>query len=295
MVLDVVLAAVVVVDAAMLAVAALLVVGREQLAALRAALPGRLREHGRSLGLLAGVLLVNGALRDFISDVSWMFGWEVTSAIYAIEGDLVAQVQTVASPELTVYFGFMYVFGYVFLLVFPLVAYLALADPAPLRRTAVAYSLNYVVGFTCYVLFVAYGPRNLMPDAVAPLLYETYPETQLLTSEVNTNTNVFPSLHTSLSVTAALLAYQTRETYPYWTPVAALFAGSIALSTMYLGIHWGTDVVAGVALGVASVAAAGRLETQTNAEPTAEESTAGEPAAETVPSAAGTTDGHDDG
>ena len=64
---------------------------------------------------------------------------------------------------------------------------------------------------------------------------------------------MFPSLHTSMSVTAALLAWTTREQYPLWPPVAAVLAVSVCLSTMYLGIHWATDVVFGIALGWVSV------------------------------------------
>jgi membrane-associated phospholipid phosphatase len=65
---------------------------------------------------------------------------------------------------------------------------------------------------------------------------------------VNRNVNVFPSLHTSLSVTVAAMAYRTRDHYPLWAPVAAVLAASVVFSTMYLAIHWATDVVGGVVL-----------------------------------------------
>ena len=98
-----------------------------------------------------------------------------------------------------------------------------------------------------------------MPDMVQSLLYDALPRFQLLTSQINTNTNVFPSLHTSLSATVALLAVRTRDIYPRWLPVAAVLATLVALATMYLGIHWAIDVVAGLVLATGAVAVASRL------------------------------------
>ncbi|MEF8856139.1 MAG: phosphatase PAP2 family protein [Haloplanus sp.] len=208
---------------------------------------------------LGAILAVNGVVRDAGVELSWLIGVNVTRAIHALEGSFVATIQSFATPPLTAYFSFVYVFGYVFLLTFPLVAYAIHDDVRPLRTTLVAYSLNYVIGLGCYVLFVAYGPRNFMPDLVEPLLYVSWPHSQLLVSQVNANTNVFPSLHTSLSVTVALVAYRFRALYPRWTPIAVGVGGSITLSTMYLGIHWLTDVVAGIALAALSVAVASRV------------------------------------
>jgi membrane-associated phospholipid phosphatase len=213
-----------------------------------------------TVAVLAVVLVVNGVVRDVGVELSWLIGVNVTGYIHALEGQFVARVQSLATPALTAYFDFVYVFGYVFLLTFPLAAYLLHEDARPLHVLLLAYIVNYVVGLVCYVLFIAYGPRNFMPDLVTSLLYTSWPQAQLLTSEVNTNTNVFPSLHTSLSVTVAVLAYRSRGVYPRWVPVAVVLAVSIAISTMYLGIHWATDVLAGVILGVASVVAAARAD-----------------------------------
>jgi membrane-associated phospholipid phosphatase len=165
----------------------------------------------------------------------------------------VATIQSTVPGWLTLYFGYVYVYGYAFLLVFPMLAAMLAAERRLLRHTAVAYAINYTVGMVCYLLFIAYGPRNYMPALVEPLLFDTLPRFQLLTSEVNANTNVFPSLHTSLSVTVALLAVRDHETFPKWTPVAVFLAASIVLSTMVLGIHWATDVVAGSLLAAFSV------------------------------------------
>lgn len=240
----------------LLLVAAVAIVGPRRLARLRIDAADRARRHAPYVAGLALVLLLNSGTRKLAPELSWVIGLNITGAIYALEGAFVAHLQSLASPPLTAALAFVYVYGYVFLLCFPLLAYFALEDLEPFRETCLAYGLNYGGGLVCYVVFIAYGPRNLMPDLVDPLLYASWPEAQLLTSQVNTNTNVFPSLHSSLAVTVGLLAWRTRAIYPAWTPIAALLGGSVLLSTMYLGIHWALDVVAGALLGVGSVAAA---------------------------------------
>lgn len=237
----------------LLVVTSVVVVGPARLWATRRELRRRVRENGRYFQLLVVVLLVNKAARDVGPELSWAIGWNLTGAVYRLEGDVVALVQSVATPWLTALLSAVYLVGYVFLLVFPFVAYLALDDQRPLKVTAVAYACNYALGLCCYVLFVVYGPRNLLPGQVESLLYVAYPQTQLLTSEVNVNTNVFPSLHTSLSVTVAGLAVATKDAYPRWSVLATALASAVVFSTVYLGIHWVTDVVVGFVLGVGSI------------------------------------------
>ncbi|NHN48589.1 inositol phosphorylceramide synthase [Halostella sp. JP-L12] len=213
----------------------------------------RLAEIGPYLSVLLVVLAVRKLTMDYTGLLSWALDWNITLIIYSLEGALVADVQSLRSPLLTDYFVFIYLYGYVFLLLFPFVAYFARSDMTSMKELIVAYTFNYGVGLVCYVLFIAYGPRNLIPDIVDSLLYVTYPQSQLLTGEVNHNTNVFPSLHASLSMTTFFLAWRTRDEYPLWAPVSFVLGVSVALSTMYLGIHWATDVVAGTLLAVLSI------------------------------------------
>ncbi|WP_336036176.1 phosphatase PAP2 family protein [Halobacterium yunchengense] len=240
----------------MLAVGVAVSVGPRRLA--RAVADGRRRVVAVAPYVLP-LLAVLGARRLALTvgpELSWYLEWNATEYIYSLEGTLVADVQSVATPALTEYFVFVYLYGYVFLLVFPLVAYFALDRSDRLAELLAAYGLNYGLGLVCYVLFVAYGPRNVVPEAVESLLYTTHPTTQHLTGEVNLNTNVFPSLHASLAATVALFAWRTRREYPGWLAVAAPLAVSVAVATMYLGIHWATDVAGGLVLaGVAYVGA----------------------------------------
>lgn len=245
-----VLLSVIAVVSLLLGLATIVCISRQQLRELKADLRPRLRLAAPGFALLIAVLIANSLTRRTAQQLSWLIGFEITDQIYRLEGMFVAWLQTFQTTELTVYFSAIYVYGYVFLLVFPLIAYLALSKQRPLHEVTIAYTANYAIGLFCYLLFVAYGPRNL--DVAQQLMYNVYPSSRLLTSAVNTNTNVFPSLHTSLSVTVLLFAWRTREAYPRWLAIAAVISTSVVISTMYLGIHWLTDVVAGIGLAAVS-------------------------------------------
>jgi len=234
------------------------IIGRKRLSELAADFKPRAREFAPYFGVLVVVLALNSAVRDSSVEISRIIGLNITDTIYAIEGEFVAVIQSFETELLTTYFSVIYVYGYAFLLVFPLLAYAALSERATLKRLVAAYSLNYFLGLALYIIFIAYGPRAYGADLFANLLYDTDAQYQFLTTEVNDPANVFPSLHTSLSATVAMFAYKTREEYPYWLAIAAVLAVSVIISTMYLGIHWATDVVAGIALAAICVALADR-------------------------------------
>lgn len=243
----------------MVVLAAAWVVGvRQSIEGVRR-LRGHLEDSWPYVAALGLVLALNRVARVYGPQFSWVLDLNVTGLIHRIEGTTVATVQSIASPELTAVFGFVYIYGYAFLLVFPVVAYVLLEDRRPLQRTLLAYVLNYAIGVAFYTVFVSYGPRNLLPDLVDPLLYEEYPFTRLLAAQVNDNTNVFPSLHASLATTVAILSWHTRDVYPRWPPLAVPLALGVGFATVYLGIHWIIDVLAGICLGAASVALADRV------------------------------------
>ncbi|SEQ46263.1 phosphatase PAP2 family protein [Natrinema salaciae] len=229
-------------------------IGRKRLVRTYAEWRSRLRKTAPIIAVLLVVLLINRVARQRAPRLSREVGLHLTSLFYNVEGEFILIFQSIASPELNAYFTSIYVYGYTFLLIFPVIAYFTLSDTRIFRRLLAAYALNYAIGLVLYIFIIAYGPRNLMPAEVAPtMLYDTNPQYQYLTREVNSNTNVFPSLHTSLSATVAAFATMTRSEFPKWFPVAVVLAASVAISTMYLGIHWGIDVTAGLVLAAACV------------------------------------------
>ncbi|MEF8813256.1 MAG: phosphatase PAP2 family protein [Halovenus sp.] len=243
----------------LLAVGLFVVVGVDRMLAVRDSYRQRLLSLAPHLAFLAVVLGLSSILRDISTEVSWVVGRNITGTIHAIEGDFVAQLQSVSTPVLDWFFTSAYVFGYIFLITFPLFAYLLLDDSRPFRVATLAYAFNYAIGMVCYTFLIAFGPRNYIPGDVNSLIYTTWTELEFVTTYVNANTNVFPSLHVSLSVTVLLLAWLTRETYPRWVVLAFPLAASVVIATMYLGLHWLIDVVAGVLLAFLSVWLATRV------------------------------------
>ncbi|WP_436347711.1 phosphatase PAP2 family protein [Natronorubrum sp. FCH18a] len=228
----------------MLPISIALFIGRERLETTLTEWYSRLRISGPVLVVLGVALLLNRMMRRSDPDI----GFHMTSTIRSIEGEFILIFQDVASSELTTYFSWIYVYGYTYLLIFPAVAYFVLSDTRMFRRLLTAYALNYGLGLVLYLLVIAYGPRNIFAGELETVLYDHNPEFQHLTREVNRNTNVFPSLHTSLAATVGIFAYFTRDEYLKWFPVAVVLAVSVIVSTMYLGIHWGIDVAAGLVL-----------------------------------------------
>lgn len=211
------------------------------------------------LGVMIVILLARGITQDFAEEVTWILDFNLTTHIFAFEGDFIAIFQRFTWPPLSAYLGFMYLYGYVVLIAFPALAYFALPRMAHLKELLVAYIINDSIGILFYVLFISYGPRNLGVDFVDPILYDMYPQAAIMTGAVNIPINVFPSLHTSMAATVMFLAWRTRRIYPVWGVIATIFGLSVIFSTMYLGIHWASDVLAGIALAAFAVLVAVRV------------------------------------
>ncbi len=218
----------------------------------------RLRDAAPYLGLAALIFLTKRATHGYSVRISRAIDWNITDELYAAEGEFVATLQAIV-PEATLgFFSVMYMFGFPFLLVAAPILYFALPSQRHLKALLVAYVGNYFIGAICYTLFIAYGPRNHL-STVDGLMYRVYPQTQDMTAAISSNTDVFPSLHTSLAIVVLLFAWRSRRAYPLWFPIASVVSFAVVFSTMYLGIHWAFDVVAGIALGVGTVFAAERI------------------------------------
>jgi membrane-associated phospholipid phosphatase len=244
---------------AMLATATLVLVGPRRIVTAIRGYRWRLEACLLSIAALVVVLGLRVSTRDVVQRLERrVIGHNITYDLFALEQRLfgattIEILQSVQSEALTSFFVFIYIYGYAFLLLFPVIAYFALEEMDDLSMLLLAFTANYAIGLLCYILFIAYGPRNFDPVLFEGLLYDAFPQSRTLTNQVNQNTNVFPSLHTSLAMTVFFLAWVTRDRYPIWVPISGFLAISVALSTMYLGIHWFFDVIAGTVLALLSV------------------------------------------
>ena len=238
------------ISAALVAVLLIVIVGPERMATAIREIRPRLWTVAPYIGVMVAVLTGRALTQEHAHELTMFLDVDVTWIIFGIEGGFVGQLQRIATPELSAYFVFMYIFGYVVLIAFPALAYFCLSPLTHLKELLSAYIINDVVGISIYIAVIALGPRNLGRGLAEPLLYDIYPNAAILTGTVNVPINVFPSLHTSMAATVMLFAWRTRQIFPVWSVIAVIYGISIIFSTMYLGIHWFIDVLAGGLLAV---------------------------------------------
>ncbi len=113
----------------------------------------------------------------------------------------------------------------------------------------IAILMNYLIAVPFY-LFVPVNEAWHANSQIQFLMLNVFPTFEQNYRQLSGLNNCFPSLHTSLSVTLALLA--SRSGIRRWAAFAWINAIVIVFSIFYLGIHWFTDMVAGVALAAFS-------------------------------------------
>jgi membrane-associated phospholipid phosphatase len=212
--------------------------------------------------LLANYAYLASGLDDYCTRhiLEWRGTDFTDSFCRRIEGDAVARLQAALTClPLTVFFAWVYV------LVFPCLSFVAVVvfDHLRNRRVLVlillAYLFNYLIVLPFYIAFPVYEchdfyARNpalapafrLLLDDISPAIMQGY-------RSMSGIDNCFPSFHTSLAVTLALIAWHDgRRSGALFTFLAA----AVAVSTLYLGIHWITDAVGGIATAVVAYALA---------------------------------------
>lgn len=115
----------------------------------------------------------------------------------------------------------------------------------------VALLLNYFIAVPFYLFVPVNEVWYALPE-VKFLMLDAFPAFESHYRALSGLNNCFPSLHTSISVTMALIA--SRSGIRRWAIFTWIHAAIIVFTIFYLGIHWFTDMLVGLAL--ASFAAA---------------------------------------
>jgi membrane-associated phospholipid phosphatase len=136
---------------------------------------------------------------------------------------------------------------YLSYLLCPFLPMLMLRQEEQIRRTFLAWLLVWVAGYVCFLVYPTVASRPV--DAAigegffAWFLRGIY--------DADPPRNCFPSLHVATPFVAALSCYRV---HPGVGLAAGLWAGLIALSTLFTKQHYVADVMAGMGLaGVAYV------------------------------------------
>ena len=129
---------------------------------------------------------------------------------------------------------------------------IVLLIPKKTRKAGVASALALIIG----TLITNVAIKNVVAR-VRP--YEVIQELELMIEKQKDFS--FPSGHTCSSFASAFAIYKCKEVFPKkWRIAAMVLATLIALSRLYVGVHYPTDVLGGLIVGLFSGWAGWKIE-----------------------------------
>lgn len=211
------------------------------------------RGHRLPLVLFGTVFLVNfletsveTTLRDHYG-IGRELGFQLARAAHWFEGSGTSEAYDTASPVVVYGYSIAYFFVMFFLIIITGWALARIRDREPFRIFALAVTADYIVSLPFFLFFPvpekwAYPESGavLLSDLWAPGLIEFF-------RPISGLDNCFPSFHVSLTTVTVIMAFVCRLKFRW---VALWLGALIILSTSVLGIHWLTDIAAGLAAGV---------------------------------------------
>lgn len=183
---------------------------------------------------------------------------DFTSLVFGLEGHFVQHVQQLFySPWLTPIIVFFYIFMLQSVLAASLGVYLLDKNRVMLYATCYTIMLVYAVAIPFYLFFPVNEVWSYAPAGVRFTMLDVFPRFEQEYRPLSGLNNCFPSLHTAIAVSTALLAYRSGNRR--WMVIATISAVMIVLGIFYLGIHWLTDMLGGTLLAVISTSVAVQL------------------------------------
>jgi membrane-associated phospholipid phosphatase len=206
--------------------------------------------HSRKI-LLHFVLLVSILMLNKIE--LWVEGQmdkpaDFTPFIYRFEGDIVYWIQSLTQVGwLTWTLSFFYIIVFTAMIAVSIGVYTYEKQPQLFYALCYGLMINYFVAIPFYLFLPVQEVWSYLPK-VQFLMLEFFPTFETHYRPLSGLDNCLPSLHTSVSVTMAMIALQSGNRL--WRLMAPLFAGIIIFSIFYLGIHWVVDMATGLILGL---------------------------------------------
>lgn len=197
---------------------------------------------------LLGILFLN-KIELTIEQKYFQNSADYTGFFQSIEGSFVSNLQhAFENPVLTTVLAFIYVVVFQSLLITSIGVY-TYKDSTKRMFYATCYAImiNYLVAIPFYLLFPINEVWHHDPS-VRFLMLDVFPTFETEYRALSGLNNCFPSLHTSISVTLAILAI--RSGIKRWAWFCGIIAVCVIFAIFYLGIHWLIDMCGGMLLGV---------------------------------------------
>jgi len=175
---------------------------------------------------------------------------DFTKSIYGIEGNFVAAIQHLFYNNVLTD-----VSSYFYVIVFPAVMIASIGIYTFEKNYKLVYAVccalmfNYMIAIPFFLFFPVNEVWAFHPN-VDLLITKAFPTFEMDYRPLSGLDNCFPSLHTSISVSMAVIAMRSRSLF--WKVFVPLNAAFIIFSIFYLGIHWLSDMCAGMVLGIVS-------------------------------------------
>jgi len=181
-----------------------------------------------------------------------------TAFVFGIEGHFVRDLQQLFyAPWLTPVIVFFYIFMLQSVLAASLGVYLLDKNRVMLYATCYTIMITYAVAIPFYLYFPVNEVWSYLPAGVRFTMLDVFPKFEQEYRPLSGLNNCFPSLHTAISVSMALLAFRSGNRR--WMVISTISAVTIVFGIFYLGIHWLTDMLGGTLLAVISTTVAVQL------------------------------------
>ncbi|SET69419.1 phosphatase PAP2 family protein [Paenibacillus sp. NFR01] len=180
---------------------------------------------------------------------------DFTPFVFGLEGHFVRTVQELfVTPWLTPIIVFFYIYMLQSVLAASLGVYLLDQNRVMLYATCYAIILNYAIAIPFFLYYPVNEVWSYAPAGVRFVMLDVFPRFEQEYRPLSGLDNCFPSLHTAISVSTAILAWRSGNRR--WAAIATLSASMIVFGIFYLGIHWLGDMIGGLLLAVLSTSVA---------------------------------------
>lgn len=195
---------------------------------------------------LGSILLLNKL--ELFYENKYMTSTDKSGFFFRYEQDFLHSFQQMFhSPLLSELTTFFYVIMFTALLFASIFVYLEQKETQLIYAFFYGIAINYLIAIPFY-LFLPINEVWVVHPGVHFLIPEVYPGFETQYRHMSGLNNCFPSLHNSISLTLLLISLKSSNRA--FKLIMKISVPIIMFSTIYLGIHWVTDMFAGIVLAV---------------------------------------------